>query len=190
MSRPLPARRAAALALAALTAGCVADPADGGAGDGASGPGRSQVVAAPAAGVVDELVPFFSEYLVAVPPALEGFGLFTVHDAVLVRRHGVVELRHSLPAELLGQVTSTRFIGSLADDGVTAELTSELGTASCRIEWPTTTCTVAVPGLSIDLDAVAAHLAGSPDAAARLEVASSFAADPVGVLSAYLDPAF
>jgi len=107
-------------------------------------------------------------------------------------RNGEYRLDYDFPEELTGISQRVSFEGQTAQDG-SIELVGDLGSASCSAD-PTGAgfvCTERFPQLEFDLDRLERNFEqrglSALEIARRLEVASIFQSDPIGVLSFSLE---
>ncbi|MDH3726912.1 MAG: hypothetical protein OER77_05230 [Myxococcales bacterium] len=107
-------------------------------------------------------------------------------------RNGEFRLNYDFPEELTGISQRVSFEGRAAQDG-SIELTGDLGSASCSAD-PTGSgfvCTERFPQIQFDLERLERDFEqrGLPalEIARRLEVASIFQSDPIGVLTFSLE---
>ncbi len=169
-------RRSLALGAACLFAIACSSSAEsqGGGGGGGGGGGAATVVA------------YAGTYEVPVPAELQAAATYDVAEIEWVNAGGVVSLEYDLPEGLVGQKIRVRFTGVAADGATSAELTGEVGTATCAIAKATVSCNetmsnlVFQPDLTV-IEALAATEYAGP-AADRLDVAQRFQADPIGIV--------
>lgn len=172
---------AALLALAALS-GCFADaPADDTAVLG-EGP-RADVVLG---GLMNDGEPaeiFRGTYRVPVPDDLAPFAVYELDDASLVLAGGTLTVSFSLPEGLLGFTSTATFQGPAPDTAAEVTVSGLQGHGTCRLDG-TIECALTYHAVQADLAAVTAYWRTRGDAFvdARVQVASLFDDDPLGVL--------
>lgn len=185
-----PHRHACVLAVALVSASLIAcqstaetSRADGGGGAGGAlstlpvctPDGQPEPAHADIAGAV---------YSVPVPAHLEPYADYPLEDVSLCRTGAVLELGYSLPALLLGKKTRVSFGGTVDPASDHYELSGDDGTASCDRVDRSWSCTETFVGLTVDLEEVAKEASDLDpvEAAARLDVATIFGGDPIGIL--------
>jgi len=182
---------ALALLIACGDANMPALPTDGGSGEAVPGDPGSATDAGTDPGDA-EVGSFDGTYSVPVnDPVLEPFASVPV---VLDWReaNGEYRLDYDFPTDLTGVSQRVSFEGSLTRDG-TIQLSGDLGSASCESDTSGTSfmCTERFPQMAFDLERLQRDLErrGLPadEIARRIEVASVFRSDPIGILVFALD---
>ncbi len=124
-------------------------------------------------------------YRVPVPDDLAPYATYTLTDATVDVSGGVLQVSFVLPEGLLGFAPVMTFSGSFAGAPVGSEVavSGPQITGTCRVDG-TIECAVQYYAVSADLAAVGAYWRARGDAFvdARVQVASLFDDDPLGVL--------
>jgi hypothetical protein len=160
--------------------GCFVDaPADDSADDPAlSADGfRSGLVAD------DEPAIVHGTYRVPVPDDLAPFAIYEVADATVDVSGGVLQVSFVIPEGLLGFPAAASFAGAAQPGVGDVAVGGPQGHGTCRVDG-TIECALQYYAVSADLEAVSAYWRARGDAFvdARIQVASLFDDDPLGVL--------
>jgi hypothetical protein len=188
MSRELSGSFVAAVALGAAAAlgGCFADaPADDTADPGAepSPPsGRAADTLADVLGGDPPPAVVHGTYRVPVPDDLAPFSVYELDEASVEIVDGTLHVSFLLPEGLLGFSTVATFVGPVTP-GAEIAVSGLMGHGTCRFDG-NVECALAYYAVETDLAAVTAYWRARGDAFvdARVQVASLFDDDPLGVL--------
>lgn len=160
--------------------GCFVDaPADDTGGDDfaprADGLGTGLISADPTPEVVH------GTYRVPVPDDLAPYAIYELRDATVDVSGGLLQVSFVLPEGLLGFPSTMTFTGSLG--GAEVAVSGPAGFGTCRVDG-TVECALQYYAVQADLAAVGAYWRARGDAFvdARIQVASLFDDDPLGVL--------
>lgn len=166
----------------ALLGGCFVDaPADDSA-DLSEGPRADGVIGGAMSGGEAPQI-FRGTYRVPVPDDLAPFAVYPLDDAALVLAGGTLSVSFTLPQGLLGYASTATFQGAAPDGATEVTVSSFQGHGTCRLDGGIE-CALSYYAVQADLAAVTAYWRARGDAnvAARVQVASLFDDDPLGVL--------
>ncbi|MCA9645831.1 MAG: hypothetical protein H6718_21050 [Polyangiaceae bacterium] len=123
-------------------------------------------------------------YSVPVSANLEAYAAYPVGDISICRTETTIELGYSLPALLVGKKTRVDFSGGVDPSATQHVLSGKDGTATCNRIGKAWSCLEHFMGIEVDLQRVADEAAAlSPaEAQGRIDVATVFQGDPIGVL--------
>lgn len=131
-------------------------------------------------------------YRVPTTEALAAASEFAVPRVDWIVSDGIARLDYPLPVGLVGGSLSIRLEGPIEPGATEVLLVDEVGTGTCVASASTVTCSErfldlgALPiSLAIVEEIAAAEYAGP--AAHRLQIATQFASDPIGVVEIDLD---
>lgn len=122
-------------------------------------------------------------YSVPVTEDLKASATYAVNELEWSYANGVATLGYKLPVELLGRSQRVSFTGPFDATTLTGRLTSEDGTAECKIVDRTVECLEdmhALMPIEHDLDRVT-ELAPASIATERVRVTRVFISDPIGI---------
>ncbi len=158
--------------LSGLLAGCATESAD------ETQPGKTEPQVGKFAGI----------YEVPVPAELADAARYGVAEVEWKVLDGVATLEYDLPLGLVGVPLRVEFSGPLDTAGGTAALTGPVGTADCTLTGTSISCHEVMRGLlpmtpdyAVIEAAAATEYAGPVDH--RVQVAQTFASDPIGIVT-------
>jgi hypothetical protein len=187
MSRERSSSLVVALTAAAAFGGCFADaPADDTVDwDEPAGLGRGDTTLTDVLGGDPPPAVVHGTYRVPVPDDLAPFATYELDDASVEIVDGVLTVQFRLPEGLLGFTAPATFTGNVASSGGAVEVavSGYMGHGSCRFDGGVE-CALAYYAVETDLTAVTEYWRARGDAFidARVQVASLFDDDPLGVL--------
>lgn len=164
-----PVRRSLLFVVALLSSACGSEAEPGGAGSSPSN------TASTASGK------FSGTYEVPTAPELADAARFPIDGISWSNDGRAASLDYDLPKALVGEKLRVSFSGSVT--GRTAQLTGEAGTAECDLSQAQVVCRETMRGLlPLEPDlSVVEQLAPEGAAQARVDVARTFSADPIGI---------
>jgi hypothetical protein len=110
--------------------------------------------------------------------------VFGIEKISACAQGATMTLAYKLPVLLVGHDVNISFDGLWNPASGTYELTGPNGTASCSAAGTSWECREVLNGIQIDIQGLTQQLQGVPaaDAQGRLDVATQFGQDPIGVL--------
>jgi len=176
--------RVCSVLLACGLAGCFVDaPADDTGGDDFAPRDGLRTVGIRGSDTTPEVV--HGTYRVPVPDDLAPYATYTLSDATVDVSGGLLQISFALPEGLLGFPSVATFTGSFGGSlgGTDVTVSGPQGTGTCHVDG-TVECALTYYAVQADLEAVGAYWRARGDAFvdARVQVASLFDDDPLGVL--------
>jgi hypothetical protein len=155
----------------------VTEPADAGPGQADATPGPI----GPRPSTPPVIAPGTPVYEVPVSTQLAPYARYPVPEVAWTVKDGTRRLEYVLPADLVGSPQQVELTGPEVASGWT--LTGEsFGSATCTQTGVRVVCMEQLAGVPIDMAALEQRAAAGELSAEQLQVARTFASDPIGIL--------